>query len=164
MLRHYSRAIRFLSQSFTLCAIYPPCGFNTLNKEHIGLTKFRIINNCEYLRRHLWAGRNHVHLLRRWESHRNHLRTFWCKCISLISLIPCNDPAIVHFTFSITFLSHSTSALGWQISQCLSRELHTQALPLTHVTVGLPQMDRVADYQQFIMRLLVAPLAQGQLW
>lgn len=40
------------------------------------------------------------------------LRTFWCKCISLISLIPCNDPAIVHFTFSITFLSHSTSALG----------------------------------------------------
>jgi len=85
------------SRSLFIPFLYPLCHFSALRlrylkyKEHIGLTKFRIINNCECLRRHLWAGRNHVHLLRRRESHRNHLRTFWCKCISLISLIPCND-------------------------------------------------------------------------
>lgn len=35
----------------------------------------------------------------------NHLRTFWFKCVSLISLVTYNDPEIVHFTFSMTFLS-----------------------------------------------------------
>ena len=43
--------------------------------------------------------------------------TFWCRCISLISPIPCNDPydGSYYIRHSILY-PNSTSALGWQIS------------------------------------------------
>lgn len=99
-------AVRFLSCSHTLYAVSSSYEVDTLkNKEHIGLTTFHIVNNCECLRSYHWTGRNIVHLLRNAYRFRNHLRTFWFKCNSLISLVTYNDPEIVHFTFSITLLS-----------------------------------------------------------
>ena len=61
-------------------------------EEHIGFTTFRVLNNCACFRSHLWAGRNDVHLPGDCESSHGHLRTFWCRRVSLISPIPCNDP------------------------------------------------------------------------
>ena len=43
--------------------------------------------------------------------------TFWCRCISLISPIPCNDPYDdSHYVRHSILYPNSTSALGWQIS------------------------------------------------
>ena len=71
------------------------------------------------------------------------LRTFWCKRISLISLIPCNDPYnsslyVLHSTLILTV--HPTcKAVRFPI---LSRKLSTQMLPSAQIAVGLLQMDR----------------------
>ena len=50
---------------------------------------------------------------------------------------------------SLHYILHGTLILAVRLSQALSlstlsREFPTQALPLTQVTVGLPQMDRAA--------------------
>lgn len=84
--------VRFLSLSFTLCAISPPYGVDTSCEERIGLTEFRVANNASVLGAifepggfvSICAGIAKVPLAAS--------APFWCKRISLISLIPCNDP------------------------------------------------------------------------
>jgi hypothetical protein len=45
------------------------------------------------------------------------LRTFWCKRISLISLIPCNDPAMIYnYVLHDTLILAVRPTLGCQIS------------------------------------------------
>ena len=92
-----------------------------------------------------------VHLLQSAYRLRNHLRTFWFKCNSLISLVTYNDPEIVHFTFSITLLSLRFVRFRLSDFPVLSHKLSTRTLLFTQIVVGLPQMDRVADDQQFTM-------------
>ena len=76
----------------------------------------------------------------------SHLRTFWCRRISLISPIPRNDSYD-----DSHYILHGTLILAVRLSEALSfptlsREFPTQALPPAQVTVGLPQMDRAAGY------------------
>ena len=71
-------------------------------------------------------------------------RTFWSRRISLIS--PANSDDSYNGSH---YILHGTLILAVRLSQALSlstlsREFPTRALPPTQVTVGLPQMDRVA--------------------
>ena len=48
--------------------------------------------------------------------------TLWCRYISLISPIPCNDPYDdSHYVRHSILYPNSTSALGWQISHIVLR-------------------------------------------
>lgn len=86
-----------------------------------------------------------VHLPGIQDSHPGRLRTFWFRRVSLISPIQLNDPYD-----GSHYILHGTLILAVRLYQAysfptLSREFPTQALPLALVTVGLPQMDRVAS-------------------
>ena len=75
----------------------------------------------------------------------DHLRTFWCKRVSLISLIPCNDSYndSLYVHHSILILPYDWLRLP--VFKLFSVSFPTGLLPLPQVTVGLPQMDRVAN-------------------
>ena len=86
-----------------------------------------------------------VHLQKIQDNHLCRLRTFWFRRISLISPVQRNDPCN-----DSHYILHDTLILAVRLYQAysfptLSREFPTQALPLALVTVGLPQMDRVAS-------------------
>ena len=85
-----------------------------------------------------------VHLSGVQDNPPDRLLTFWFRRISLISPIQRNDPCN-----DSLYILHDTLILAVRLYQAysfptLSREFPTQALPLTQVMVGLPQMDRAA--------------------